>query len=302
MKRPVSSPSTAGYASSLKRFGRDLVAAGNSWSDHEGLRLAASLSFYSLLSLAPLVILSIALSSLAFGRSAAEGAIISEARDLIGAGGARTIQLIVIHAGKGYSLASVIGVIILVFGASSVFGELQSGLNKIWDARPAAALDFLALIKSRLISFALVLSFGFLLLVSLVFSAAVEAFSRFFSAHVGVPHAFLIAMDALVSFAAIFGLLGLILKFVPDVTLRWSDVWQGALATALLFTAGKALFGLYLGSAAVVSAYGAAGSLIVVILWVYYSAMIFYFGAALTRVRGRVTRHPERLLGAGGQH
>lgn len=269
------------------------MAAGRSWLNHEGPRLAASLSLYSLLSLAPLVILSIAISSFAFGRSAAQDAIIDEVRKLMGPDGAQTIRLIVQHgqAPKAGGIASVIGLFVLLFGASSVFGELQSGLNKIWDAPPAKGLGVLALVKSRLVSFALVLSFGFLLLISLVFSAGLTAFSRLFGAHLPLPHALLMAADALLSFAGIFVLLGLILRYVPDVPLRWRDVWQGALATALLFTAGKALFGLYLGTAAVVSAYGAAGSLIVVILWVYYSAMIFYFGASFTRVRCRLRSH-----------
>ncbi|MGB6603760.1 MAG: YihY/virulence factor BrkB family protein [Steroidobacteraceae bacterium] len=270
---------------------RDLTATAHSWLDHEGPRLAASLSLYSLLSLAPLVILSVAMTSFTFGQTAAQDAIIDEARDLMGDGGARTIQLIVAHAGAPHSagIASVIGLSVLLFGASSVFGELQSALNKIWDAQPAASSGLLAMVKSRLVSFALVLAFGFLLLVSLLFSAALAALSRFFSAHLPLPHALLVAVDVLVSFGGIFVLIGLILKYVPDIALRWRDVWQGAFATALLFTVGKALFGLYLGKAAVVSAYGAAGSLIVVILWVYYSAMIFYFGAAFTRIRSHGT-------------
>lgn len=257
--------------------------------DHEGPRLAASLSLYSLLSLAPLVILSIAISSFAFGASAAQDAIIEEVRKLMGADGAHTIRVIIEHgrAPKAGGIASVIGLLVLLFGASSVFGELQSGLNKIWDARAANGLGVFALVKARLVSFALVLAFGFLLLISLVFSAALAAFGHLFGAHVALPSALLVAADALLSFVGIFVLLGLILRYVPDVPLSWGDVWQGALATAVLFTAGKALFGLYLGTAAVVSAYGAAGSLIVVILWVYYSAMIFYFGASFTRVRSR---------------
>ena len=186
------------------------------------------------------------------------------------------------HAG---SIASIIGIIILLAGASSVFGELQSALNKIWDVQPADEAGLLSLIKSRLVSFALVLGFGFLLLVSLVFSAALAAFGRLFSAHLSLPTELLAATNALVSFVGIFVLIALILKYVPDVRLRWRDVWPGALATALLFTIGKALLGLYLGKTAVGSAYGAAGSLIVVILWVYYSAMIFYFGAEFTRIR-----------------
>ncbi|HLJ39425.1 MAG TPA: YihY/virulence factor BrkB family protein [Steroidobacteraceae bacterium] len=270
-------------------FLHDVVAAGRSWLDHEGPRLAASLSLYSLLSLAPLVILSIAISSFAFGQSAAQDAIIDEVRKLMGPDGANTIRMIIQHgrAPKVSSIASVIGLFVLLFGASSVFGELQSGLNKVWDAPPPKGLGLLALVRSRLVSFALVLAFGFLLLISLVFSAALTAFGHLFSGQLPLPQALLVAADALLSFGGIFVLLGLILRYVPDVPLSWGDVWQGALATAVLFTVGKALFGLYLGTAAVVSAYGAAGSLIVVILWVYYSAMIFYFGASFTRVRGR---------------
>jgi membrane protein len=282
-------------------FLKDLARAAHSWLAHEGLRLSASLSFYSLLSLAPLVILSIAIASFAFGRSAAQSAIIDAVQDLMGTQGVYTIQLIIQHGTVSYAggAASLIGLAILLFGASSVFGELQSGLNKIWDTAPASGLGVLPWIKSRLLSFALVLAFGFLLLVSLVFSAAIAAFGRLVSVHLSLPHALLIATDAVVSLGAIFALLALILRYVPDVPLRWRDVWQGALATALLFTCGKALFGLYLGTAAVISAYGAAGSLIVVILWVYYSAMIFYFGAALTRVRSRAARTERRELAYG---
>jgi membrane protein len=273
----------------LKRYWQDLQQTAHSWSNHEGPRLAASLSLYSLLSLAPLVMLSIALASLAFGRIAAQEAMIKEVRGLMGAAGANTIQMVLEYgkAPHSGSLASVIGILILLFGASSVFGELQSALNKIWDAQSAAGSGVTAFIKSRLVSFALVLGFGFLLLVSLVFSAALAAFTGFFSAHLAVPHSLLTALDAVVSCGGIFVLIALILRYIPDVSLRWRDVWQGALATALLFTLGKALLGLYLGKAAVGSAYGAAGSLIVVIIWVYYTAMIFYFGAEFTRVRAR---------------
>jgi membrane protein len=257
-----------------------------SWLDHEGPRLAASLSFYSLLSLAPLAILTIATASLFFGRSAAQAVLIDAVRDLMGGAGASTVQMVIEHGKEPHSsgVASLIGILILLLGASSVFGELQSALNKIWDVRPKEDTGLLSLIESRLVSFALVLGFGFLLLVSLVFSAALAAFGRFFSAHLSLPTALLVVTNGVVSFVGIFVLIALILRYVPDVRLRWRDVWQGALATALLFAIGKALLGLYLGKTAVASAYGAAGSLIVVILWVYYSAMIFYFGAEFTRV------------------
>jgi len=276
-------------ALTASRYWRDLSATLSSWLRHEGARLAAALSFYSLLSLAPLVILSIAMASLAFGRSAAEDAIVNEVHEVMGAEGARTVETVIEYGKAPHfgGVASAIGIVILLLGASSVFGELQSALNKIWETKPPSDTGMFVLIKSRLISFALVLGFGFLLLVSLVFSAALAAFDRFFSAHLSLPSAFLNATDAVVSSGGIFLLISLILRYVPDVPLRWRDVWQGALVTTFLFMAGKALLGLYLGKAAVGSAYGAAGSLIVVILWVYYSAMIFYFGAEFTRVRAR---------------
>ena len=279
------------------RYWHELKQTASSWLEHEGPRLAASLSLYSLLSLAPLVVLTIAITSLAFGQSAAQAALVDEVRDLMGSDGAHTVQTVIRHGREPHAggVASVIGVIILIAGASSVFGELQSALNKIWEVKPLDSAGMLTMIKSRLVSFALVLGFGFLLLVSLVFSAALAAFGHLFSTHLALPTTLLVATNALVSFAGIFVLIALILKYVPDVKLRWRDVWAGALATALLFTAGKALLGLYLGKTAVGSAYGAAGSLVVVILWVYYSAMIFYFGAEFTRVRaGRRVRSLRR--------
>lgn len=266
------------------------------WLDHDGPRLGASLSLYTLLSLAPLVILSIALASLAFGHRAAETAVIDEVRSVMGADGARTIRTVIEHGSRpgAGSTASAIGLIIMLIGASSVFGELQSALNRIWDADAALNSGFLSLIKSRLVSFALVLGFGFLLLATLLFSAALASFGQFFTAHLSLPPVLLAIINALISFGGIFALLGLIFRYVPDVPLRWKDVWQGALATAALFTAGKATLGLYLGMAAVGSAYGAAGSLVVVIIWVYYFAMIFYFGAEFTRVRAGARRLPRQ--------
>lgn len=265
-----------------------------SWLEHDGPRLAASLSLYTLLSLAPLVILSIAIAALAFGHGAAQRAVIDEMRGVMGADGARTIRTIIEHgsnSGAG-GTASVLGVLILLFGASSVFAELQSGLNKVWQTQAPKGYGVVELIKSRLVSFALVLAFGFLLVVSLLLSAALVAFGRFFTTHLALPQALLRVITLLISFGGIFLLIGLIFRYIPDVPLRWRDVWQGALATSLLFTVGKALLGLYLGRAAVGSAYGAAGSLVAVIIWVYYFATIFYFGAEFTRVRAAGRRRP----------
>lgn len=257
------------------------------WIDHEGPRLAASLSLYTLLSLAPLVILTIAVTAFVFGRPAAQQAIVQEVATLMGQEGARAVQTVITYGKtpKGGGWASFIGIFILLLGASSVFGELQSALNKIWEVRANSRGGVLAWLRSRLFSFAMVLAIGFLSLVSLVLSAALTALGTYFSGALPAPAWLLNALNELISFFLIAALIAAIFKFVPDVKIRWLDVWVGAAATALLFTLGKALIGLYVGKAAVGSAYGAAGSLVVVIVWVYYSAMIFYFGAEFTRAR-----------------
>ncbi len=269
------------------------TAAGN-WLTHEGSRLAASLSLYTLLSLAPLIILTIALTSFAFGRPAAQRAILHEVSGLVGEEGSHAVQAVITYGRTpgGAHGASIIGILILLFGASSVFGELQSALNKIWEVPPGLRNGLLGLIRSRLFSFAMVLAIGFLSLVSLLASAAIAAFDAYFSGTLPAPAWVLHGANVLISFLAIALLIAAILKYVPDVTIRWRDVWVGALVTALLFTLGKAAIGLYLGTAAVGSAYGAAGSLIVIIVWVYYSAMIFYFGAEFTRAHATLRDLP----------
>ena len=270
--------------------------AGISWIEHEGARLAASLSLYTLLSLAPLVILTIALTSFAFGRPAAQQAILREVSNLVGEEGARAVQTVITYGKtpKGVNGASIIGIVILLFGASSVFGELQSALNKVWEVRSNSHNGPLGWIRSRLFSFAMVLAIGFLSLVSLMTSAALTTFGTYFSGALPAPVWMLHLANALISFLVITALIAAILKYVPDVAIRWRDVWVGAAVTAALFTLGKAAIGLYLGTAAVGSAYGAAGSLVVVIVWVYYSAMIFYFGAEFTRAHAALGLPPTR--------
>jgi membrane protein len=273
-----------------------LMRVVDGWLKHEGARLAASLSFYTLLSLAPLVILTIALTSLALGHPAAQAILLSEAGQLMGPDGARAVNTVITYGKEPHSdtWASIIGIVLLLFGASSVFGELQSALNKIWEVRPRPGYDLLGLIKSRMFSFAMVLAIGFLSLASLMISAVLAALGTYFDTVLPAPAWVLLAINAAVSFVVITALIGVVLKFVPDVRIPWRDVWLGAMTTAALFTIGKALIGLYLGKAAVGSAYGAAGSFVVVVVWVYYSAMIFYFGAELTRARSSRHRGPER--------
>jgi membrane protein len=273
----------------VRRLWSTLSATFSAWNDHEAPRLAAALSFYTILSLAPLIILVIAIVSLLFGHSAAQEQLISQMRGLVGGEGAKAVQTVIENSKEPASgrFASAIGVITLLVGASGVCAELQSALNKIWEVPAKIGSGIVGLIKTRFFSFAMVLGIGFLLLVSLVISAALAALGKFFGGILPMPALVLELLNFLVSFAGISVLFALIFKFVPDAKVDWKDVWQGAIPTALLFTVGKLLIGLYLGQAGVGSAYGAAGSLIVVVVWVYYSAMIFFFGAEFTHIRAQ---------------
>lgn len=268
------------------------------WDDHEAPRLGAALSFYTMLSLATLVILVIAVASVIFGHSAAQTDIIRQAQDIMGAEGAKAVQTVIEHARTPIGVfASVIGAITLLVGASGAFSELQSALNKIWGVPPRQGSGVANVIKARLFSFGMVLGVCFLLLVSLVITAALAVLGKFFGEILPIPEPLMHMINFVVSFAGISALFALIFKYVPEARIEWKDVWEGAIATALLFTIGKSLMGLYLGKAAVGSAYGAAGSLIVVIVWVYYSAMIFFFGAEFSHVRAtdrRSARAPTK--------
>lgn len=256
------------------------------WSDHKAPRLGAAVAFYSLLSFAPLLILIAAVIALVFTKDAAHKALVDQARQMIGDRGAATVESLLVNAQKPSSgiLASIIAFVTLLFGASGVFMELRDALNIIWDAKPQTAGGWKAMVKDRLFSFGMVLSIGFLLLVSLLLSAALAFAGKFFDQIVPIPPAILEAVNFLVSFLVITVLFALMFKFVPAVHIAWRDVLVGAVGTALLFTIGKFLLGLYLGKASVGSAYGAAGSLVAIIVWVYYSAQIFFFGAEFTRV------------------
>jgi membrane protein len=267
------------------------------WNSHEAPRLGAALSFYTMLSLAPLLILVVAVDSLLFGHSAARNEIIGQVQGIMGAEGAKAVEAVIARGQRPAGVfASVIGVATLLVGASGAFSELQSALNKIWDVHPKKGSSVASLIKSRLFSFGMVLAVGFFLLVSLVITAGLAVLGRFFGEILPMPELLMQAVNFAVSFAGISALFALIFKYVPDASVKWRDVWEGAIATALLFTIGKSLIGLYLGKAAVGSAYGAAGSLIVVIVWVYYSAMIFFFGAEFAHVRAtdRKNGHAEK--------
>ncbi|MGI8989098.1 MAG: YihY/virulence factor BrkB family protein [Bryobacteraceae bacterium] len=256
------------------------------WNDHDAPRLGAALAFYTILSLAPLVMIVIAIVSLVFGKDAAQNQISGQLSGLLGQSGADAVKTMLASSHKASSgaIASIIGIVTLLLGASGVCGELRASLNKMWDAKPSGGSGIVAMIKERSFAFGMVLAIGFLLLVSMVVSAALATLGKYASGILPIPAIALEILNFLVSFGVITVLFALIYKYVPNVKIDWEDVWIGAIATALLFTIGKLLIGLYLGKAGIGSAYGAAGSLVAVIVWVYYSAQIFFFGAEFTQV------------------
>ena len=258
----------------------------SAWNDHEAPRLGAALAFYTILSLAPLVILVIAIAALIFGHTTAQNQLLWQVESMIGPQGAEAVKGMIEHAqepGSGL-FASIAGLLTLLFGASGVFGELRSALNKMWDVKPDIDSGIWWTVKQRFFSFGIVLAVGFLLLVSLVISAVLAALGKFCQGFLPMPEFALHGINFVISLAGVIVLFALIFRYVPETTIAWKNIWVGATVTALLFTIGKFLIGLYLGKAAVGSAYGAAGSLVVIIVWVYYSAMIFLFGAEFTRV------------------
>ncbi len=242
-----------------------------SWSEINAPRLGAALSYYTMMSLAPLLVVVIGVAAMAFGRKAVEGQIVWQIQDLVGADGGRAIQSLLTSASKPGAgpVAAAVGFIMLLFGASGVFGELRDSLNLVWGVKSVSSGGLWGLIKYRFFSFAMVLGIGFLLMVSLIFSAAIAALGKFLQGILPMPEPVLHLGNLLLSFAAVTVLFALLYKVVPDIHIEWQDVWIGAAVTSLLFSFGKFLIGLYLGKASVGSSYGAAGSLVVFLVWVY---------------------------------
>lgn len=263
------------------------------WSDDDVPRLSASVAFYTLLSLAPLFVVVVAVAGLAYGEKAAHGQLVWQIRDLGGPDGARAIQALVQGAHNPHAgvVAALLGVAALMFGASSAVMELRYALNTIWNVPvDRSSTGFAAiprLIKERFYSFALVLGAGFLLLLSLVLNAWIAALGTFIGSLPPAPGYRLQIATSLASLVMTTFLFAAIYKAVPDVHLKWDDVAVGASVTSLLFTVGKHIIGLYLGKAGLGSAYGAAGSLVVVLVWIYYSAQLFFLGAEFTKVYAR---------------
>jgi membrane protein len=265
------------------------------WQEDNAARLAAALSFYTIFSLSPLLILVIGVVSLVWDPSAVEGQIMRQIEDLVGEQGADFIAGMMERRGDGGSgvLGTVVGVVTLLLGATGALTQLKAAMNRVWNVTETPVEGFLAVVRSRVLSFAMVLAIGFLLLVSLVLNAALSALGGALEGLLPGSGVLLWTLNTVLSLAVASLLFATIFKVLPDVDIAWRDVTVGAVVTAVLFTLGKFLLGLYLGRSGVASAYGAAGALVLILLWIYYSAQILFMGAEFTEVYAR--RYGSRI-------
>jgi membrane protein len=252
-------------------------------------RLGAALAYYTVFSIAPLLLIVIAIAGFVWGKEAASGAIYAQLRGLLGPSSAAMIEQMVKAAAKPKSgaISTIIGVVTLLLGASGVIGQLKDALNTIWDVKPSASGGIMGTVKTYLLNGAVVIGCGFLLLVSLVVDTAIAAMGKFAKAHLPGGEALWQVVQLVVSFAVITVVFALIFRILPDLKIDWRDVWFGAAFTSLLFVLGKFALGLWIAKAAAGSTYGAAGSLVAVLLWVYYAAQIVLFGGEFTQVYAR---------------
>jgi membrane protein len=285
MAAPISSPArTADYK--LTSIARLLKPALWQWYNHNAFEMAAALAYYTLVSLAPLIIILIAIVGPFFGAAAAENYIVGAIAEIAGQESARAVQAVVHNAnqqGNGM-LASLVGIVLLLLGAGAVVGQLQQSLNVIFGVTPKPDIDWWAFLRARFFSYAMLLAIGFLLLVSLIITTVLSAITKYFGHLVPILAAIWPAVDLISSFALVTLLFALIYKILPDVHIAWRDALVGAALTSLLFSVGKFLIGLYLGRSSVAAAYGAAGSVVTILLWVYYSALIVFYGAEITQL------------------
>ncbi len=254
------------------------------WNDNVP-RLGASLAYYTLFALAPILIVAITIAGFFFGADAVQSEVTGQIRGLVGEAGGQAVQAMLQAANQrgDNTLATVIGLVTFFLGATGAFLELQTALNAIWRVKPRPDAGIKEMLLQRLVSFGLVVGVGFVLLVSLLVSAGLSALNRYVGAMVPEIAVVWQGVNTLVSLGVVTLLFAMIYQFLPDVELRLSDVWVGGLVTAGLFTIGKFLIGLYLGTSGVASTYGAAGSVVVLLIWVYYSAQIVLLGAEFTR-------------------
>ena len=256
-----------------------------SWSDDHAQSMGAALAYYTLFSIAPLLLIVIAISGIVFGPQAARGEILDQLDSLMGEQGARAVQTLLESTSQPTEglAATTIGFVLLLVGATTVFGELQNSLDRIWRVSDTGSSRGLwGLIRTRLLSFGMIMGTGFLLMVSLIFSAGLAAINKWWSPMFAdwIPIASMV--NFLFGFVLTTGMFAMIYKVMPRATIRWREVWTGAAITAALFTMGKWLIGIYIGRSAITSGYGAAGSLLALLVWIYYSAQIFLLGAEFT--------------------
>jgi membrane protein len=282
-------------SANMKAIWALLKEAGSAWLQDNAPSMGAALTFYAILSLAPVLIVATAVASLGFWQKVAEAEVLRHIQALVGETGARVLQTALLSADRPAlgAIASTIGIGTMLVGASGAFVELQDSLNKIWRVERKSGSILLGAIRQRFLSFSLVLGTGVLLLLSLVCSAALGAVERFMGHLLPWPVVFLESADFLFSFGVITLLLAAIFRLLPDTEIAWNDVWIGAAIASLLLTTGKVLIGLYLAGSAVTSAYGAVSSPLVVLVWTYYSAQIFLFGAEITHVYAN--KHGSRV-------
>jgi membrane protein len=287
-------------------------AAIKGWMDDYAPSMGAALSYYTLFSLAPLLIIVIAVAGMLFGRDAAQAEIIAQLHALVGAKGATAIEgmLEAVREPAQGVVATIVGVVTLLIGATAVFAELQSALDRVWEVpEKKKPSGIWGLVRTRLLSFGLVLGLGFVLVVSLVASAALAAMGKWWGGWFQGWELVLQVLNFAVSFGIFTLFFAMIYKLMPSVKISWRDVWTGAVVTAILFTVGKLLIGLYLGNSSLASGYGAAGSVVVLVAWVYYSAQIFLLGAEYTWVYAhshgsrvnRQRRSPHRVAAEANQ-
>jgi membrane protein len=271
---------------SLKAWWTLVTASVSSWLDDYAPSMGAALSYYTVFSLAPLLLIVVSVAGLVFGEDAVRGELFAQLQGLMGADAAKAIQDLLASVNKPSHgiIGTVVGIALLVFGATTVFGELQDALDRIWRAPARKKGGLWSLLRARLLSFGMILGLAFLLMVSLVLGAAIAALGKWWGPAFGGWETLLQIVNLLVGFVLTTAVFALIYKMMPRVKVQWHDVWLGALVTSLLFTIGKFLIGLYIGKSGVASGFGAAGSLIVVFIWVYYSAQIFLLGAEFTWV------------------
>jgi membrane protein len=276
---------------SPKQVWRMLKAAFQEWNDDKAARLAAALAYYTLFSLAPLLILVIAIAGLFFDSTAVRQQIMGQVEALIGGTSADFVSTILDNANRPGNnsgiIASLISVGLLLVGATGVLTQLQLSLNTIWSVEARPDIGFLNLLRKRLLSLGMIIVIGFLLLVSLVISSVIAGFSDYLNTLAPSLDTIVQLLNFVVSFGITTLLFAMIFKFLPDVVITWGDVWFGSAATAILFSLGKFLIGLYLGNSSFGSSYGAAGSVIILLVWVFFSAQILFYGAELTQIYSR---------------